>query len=225
MRHTFTSRRRTTVLAALLAALGCAAVAAGAIPSADGTITGCYTKANAQTAAGLLRVVDAAETCRSNEARLVFNQRGPQGPIGPKGDKGDPCLSSDPACVGPQGDKGDKGDQGVPGPSGASDTLWAAVNADGKIAGGSHVTGTTRPLSRVGRYRVSFDRDVSACAVIATPGATFALPEGGTRPPVIRTSNSFGPGQVLIPDSVDLDIRTPDTNDPEDHPFFVAVHC
>jgi hypothetical protein len=42
---------------------------------------------------------------------------GTQGPKGDKGDKGDPCLSTDPACVGP------KGDAGAPGAPGTSVTV------------------------------------------------------------------------------------------------------
>jgi hypothetical protein len=83
----------TTVLASGIA------WAAGGIPGSDGTIQGCY------DSGGNLKVV-AALPCPKNYTPLPWNQ---QGVKGDKGEKGDPCLSSDPACVGPKGDKGDPG--------------------------------------------------------------------------------------------------------------------
>jgi hypothetical protein len=44
--------------------------------------------------------------------------------------------------------------------------LWAVVNLNGTLASGSRVTGTTR--LGVGRYEVTFDRNVAGCAYIAT---------------------------------------------------------
>jgi hypothetical protein len=62
---------------ALIAALGGVAIAS--IPSADGTIHGCY---NGQ---GALRVIDAegGATCAPGETALNWNQTGPPGPAGP----------------------------------------------------------------------------------------------------------------------------------------------
>jgi hypothetical protein len=39
--------------------------------------------------------------------------------------------------------------------------LWAGVNLNGTLASGSRVTGTTR--LGVGRYEVTFDRNVAGC--------------------------------------------------------------
>lgn len=84
-------------LAVALAAFGLtvAGVAYAAIPSGDGTISGCHAKV-----AGVryLRLIDtqAGETCKSSEQLLRWNQTGPKGdpgPAGPKGDKGDPGPS------------------------------------------------------------------------------------------------------------------------------------
>jgi hypothetical protein len=76
-----------------------AAVATGAIPGADGTITAWYDKN------GKLRVIDEAATCSKGETPLNWNQAGP---AGPKGDPGDPAAfprtyrtSDDPLTVQP----------------------------------------------------------------------------------------------------------------------------
>src|SRR5215213_5978306 len=78
-------------------------VAAASIPSAGGSIQGCYTNKNllngTLNSSGALRVIDAAtESCRSGETAISWNQAGTQGPAGPQG---------------PQGP------QGIQGPSGA----------------------------------------------------------------------------------------------------------
>lgn len=98
------------------AALGAgAALAIGSIPSGDGTITGCYVTntdvINQYPAApGELRIIDPSQTatfpgggpnlqatCVNGEAKITWNQRGPQGPQGVAGAQG-------PA--GPQGPAG-----------------------------------------------------------------------------------------------------------------------
>ncbi len=60
-------------------------------------INSCY-DANSDPS-GQLRVIDieAGAKCAKHEKAPNFNQQGD------KHDKGDPCLSSEPACVGPQG--------------------------------------------------------------------------------------------------------------------------
>jgi type VI secretion system secreted protein Hcp len=76
-----------------VAALGAGgALAAAAIPGADGTITGCYTTAGGQQ--GSLRVIDDGQACGKNETQIKWNQKGvkgdqgPQGPDGPQGPAG-----------------------------------------------------------------------------------------------------------------------------------------
>jgi hypothetical protein len=58
-------------LAAVLALTVGIGVATGAIPSGDGTITACYSKAN-----GDMRVIDseAGQTCKASENELSWNQ-------------------------------------------------------------------------------------------------------------------------------------------------------
>jgi type VI secretion system secreted protein Hcp len=89
-----------------VAALGAGtAIAIGAIPGGDGTITGCYvTNPDAVPGAtspryGALRVIDPSQTsplggptetnsCLADEATITWSQRGPQGPQGPQGPTG-----------------------------------------------------------------------------------------------------------------------------------------
>jgi type VI secretion system secreted protein Hcp len=88
-----------------VAALGAGtALAVGAIPSGDGTITGCYltNTVNApQLRIGNLRLIDTSQpstlptggpnpqgACLSDEATVSWNQHGPQGPVGPQGPAG-----------------------------------------------------------------------------------------------------------------------------------------
>jgi hypothetical protein len=77
IRHRRPSAALIVAIVALIVALGGVAIAS--IPSADGTIHGCY---NAQ---GQLRVIDAESgaSCAPGETALSWNQTGPAGPPGP----------------------------------------------------------------------------------------------------------------------------------------------
>ena len=96
------------------------AIAVGAIPSADGTIQGCYNTSTEGTK-GLLRIVEDESECTTDEESLAWNQRGPEGPQGIPGPRGDAGLAGAAGAAGAggtKGDKGDKGDNGSPGPQG-----------------------------------------------------------------------------------------------------------
>jgi tail collar domain/collagen triple helix repeat protein len=128
--------RQIAVVAGLaVLALGAAGIAYATIPDAAGVMNGCY-RTSLDDQKGQLRIVDDPASCRSNEARIQWNQKGPkgdtgatgpQGPQGPKGDTGDPGpqgpagpagATGDPGAAGPQGPQGDEGDAGPPGPAG-----------------------------------------------------------------------------------------------------------
>ncbi len=125
------SRRALHIGLPTAAALGAgAAVAIGAIPAGDGTITGCYANETVRgfpqdivvndvtEAPGTLRVIDPSEptlpsgganpagSCVEGESTITWNQSGPQGPTGPQGPQGPP---------GAAGGRGPAGGQGVPG--------------------------------------------------------------------------------------------------------------
>src|SRR3954466_4915677 len=97
-------RGRTAKIALpTVAALGAGgALAAAAIPGADGTIAGCYATSVGQQ--GNLRVIDEGQSCGKTETQITWNQKGV------KGDRG------------PEGPQGPQGPQGTQGPAGANGT-------------------------------------------------------------------------------------------------------
>jgi hypothetical protein len=56
-------------------------------------------------------------------------------------------------------------------------TLWAVVNVDGTLARGDGAV-TAQATGVDGEYRVTFDRDVSGCAYVATAGEATAFTTG-----------------------------------------------
>jgi hypothetical protein len=68
--------------AALILMIG-GAVAYAQIPSADGTITGCYMKSG-----GSIRIIDTGASCKSSETKLTWNQKGQPGTNGTNGTPG-----------------------------------------------------------------------------------------------------------------------------------------
>jgi hypothetical protein len=94
--------------------------------------------------------------------------------------------------------KGATGLQGPKGEAGAPATnLFAVVSSDGKLIRGSGVTSTSQGETKEGVYRVVFNRDVSACAFIATPAidaetngdSTFPNPALATVGPLKENAN------------------------------------
>jgi hypothetical protein len=81
-------------------------------------------------------------------------------PAGPKGDRGD---------VGPAGPRGETGPAGLNGTNATS--LFAVVAANGTLVASSGVVGTVTHTTSSGIYTVSFNRDVSQCAFLATVGS------------------------------------------------------
>jgi type VI secretion system secreted protein Hcp len=126
MTRFLTRRRVLRVIAPTIVALGAGtAIAAGAIPSSDGTIQGCYNNDG-----GALRVIDTSNNeCNEGETPLSWNQRGPQGATGPQGAKGDTGAQGPPGPPGPAGQ--DAGGSGDSGPS-TSDIFLKLDGVDGE---------------------------------------------------------------------------------------------
>jgi hypothetical protein len=104
----------------VVAAVFAGGVAWATIPSSGGVIDGCY-----QTADGVLRVIDsAAQTCRTSETAISWNQLGRPGPKGATGDQG------------PQGSQGPPGQDGADGQDGVSVTTAAEGAGTNCAAGG-----------------------------------------------------------------------------------------
>jgi hypothetical protein len=105
-----------------------------------------------QKKSGAMFVRDA---CKKKETAVDLSQFGAVGPTGPSGNDGADATA-----------------------------LWAVVNTDGTMARGSHVTSTQKLEPQFitagvgptalgdGAYEVIFDRDVSACAYVATIGSS-----------------------------------------------------
>jgi hypothetical protein len=128
----------------------------------------------------------------------------------------------------PKGDKGDKGDQGLPGQAGAkgdkgdkgdpATKLFATVR---KKAGGggvelgpsSGVVTLTRQGNDSGMYGLTFDQDVSKCAVLAMPGGN-ALTEGGV------TAQTTGGRNVTVETFNPTNLSNTDLDS-----FTVSVFC
>ncbi|MGA1770562.1 MAG: hypothetical protein ACO4CP_12265 [Steroidobacteraceae bacterium] len=102
-------------------------------------------------------------------------EQGIQGLMGPQGLKGD---KGDQGDVGPQGEKGDKGDtgeQGIQGPPGAGSGIHAVVASDGSrvLARSNGVSDSVREAK--GSYVLTFSRDVSACAWVASAAGAASV--------------------------------------------------
>ena len=102
---------------------------------------------------------------------------------------------------------------GTPSKPAAAKTLWAVVNADGTLVRGSGVISSKKNLPNdIGEYDVTFKRDVSRCAYVASladelrPGEISAAPIQG-KPNLVYVATSNSSGGVA------------------DRPFHLAVFC
>jgi hypothetical protein len=106
-------------------------------------------------------------------------------PTGAKGDRGD---------AGPAGPRGDTGEAGLNGANATS--LFAVVAANGTVSASSGVVGAVAHTASTGIYVVSFNRDVSQCAFLATVGVRNGGLPGD---PEIAANNQTGsPEQVVV---------------------------
>ena len=184
---------RTSKLAIAVAVIAVSTVAAtmalAAIPDSSGVIHGCFRTTGGNGSEGDLRVIDATvSSCTKQETAISWNQTGPQGPLGPPG----PAGPQGPA--GPEGPKGDTGPQGAPAPAG--DNIFAIVtpltfNPFASVTGNHVVSAEQLPFSSGLLIRVTFDRDVAACAYAVT-GRDIAVDRTGAR------NDPSDPSSVLV---------------------------
>jgi hypothetical protein len=83
---------------------------------------------------------------------------------------------------GKQGPQGPQGLQGTPGTNATA--LFAAVDSDGTVTAQSGVSGAVSHTASSGLYTIPFNRDIDACAPLATltnddPGQIMAFVLGG----------------------------------------------
>jgi hypothetical protein len=144
-------------------------VTSNAYTDADGVYHGCVGQGS-----GILRVLGAGESCRSNEVGVDWSRTGPQGPqgeVGPQGPQGEVGPQGPQGDVGPQGiqgpkgDKGDRGDTGPQGPAGSS----GASNA---VTYSAFATGGSSAYKEV--YCPAGQRAVGG-GVIAGPGDAVGI--------------------------------------------------
>lgn len=164
------------LVALILAVFGATRYALG-----DGgdTIHACVNNAS-----GTVKIVSEGTTCANNEHALEW------------GTEGEPGAPGAPGSTGVPGEPGPTGEPGADGEPATS--LWAVVNVDGTIARGSHVVSARREaVAGPGwvRYHVKWDRDVSACAYLAT-----AEVEPGENPVWLATVKR----NALLSDEVDV---------------------
>ncbi|MGA1464060.1 MAG: collagen-like protein, partial [Steroidobacteraceae bacterium] len=102
-------------------------------------------------------------------------EQGIQGLMGPQGLKGDKGDQGDIGPQGEKGDKGDTGDQGIQGPPGAGSGIHAVVASDGSrvLARSNGVSDSVREAK--GSYLLTFSRDVSACAWVASAAGAASV--------------------------------------------------
>jgi hypothetical protein len=134
---------------------------------------------------------------------------------------------------GPQGDKGGKGDKGDRGDTGGVDTtiLWAVVRSDATLARGRHAVSSQKlqfPMQppATGVYIVTFDRDVTQCAYVATEGGDTGVVSAGISDAhqiQVHPSTQGGANSVLVTTSR----RNFTNNTPEtlDLGFHLIVAC
>jgi hypothetical protein len=114
-------------------------------------------------------------------ARLITSKQIKDGSIQLKdlSKKARQALSGGRGPQGPSGFNGTPGAPGAPGlPAPASGSRFSAtVLGDGTLVAARSSAGTSAVKTATGAYTVVFDRDISACAYVATPMNPLAAPE------------------------------------------------
>jgi hypothetical protein len=120
MNRTMKSVSVVVVATAVVSSVG---IAVAAVPS-GGVISSCVSPTN-----GGVRIIDSsAQSCKSSEQALSWNQTGPQGQQGIQGPQGETGRQGETGAQGRDGFDGAPGTQGAPGSPGAT----GRAGADGK---------------------------------------------------------------------------------------------
>ena len=124
---------------------------------------------------GDVRIVGAGVPCGKDEQLLTWSIQGVQGPAGPSGA------------------------QGPAGPAGpAATALFAVVNQDGSLFANSGVVSAQKLCPTCRQYNVTFNRDVSRCAALATIGGNPSFQFQQTGELQVFTGPLAGPNVVSV---------------------------
>jgi hypothetical protein len=176
---------------ALLATVGALLIAALAMApqSQASTVYACVKKKG-----GTTRIVSRTAKCKKGEKKLSWGTQGP---------------------AGKNGGRGATGSKGETGP--AATALWAVVEFNGTfVRGGTGAVSSTSIIATPSHYIVTFNRDVTKCAYVATPASTNT-----TLPPVgfISVGSQEGnPGGVFVETFTSK-------AEPQQESFDLAVFC
>ncbi|TML82963.1 MAG: hypothetical protein E6G07_02160 [Actinobacteria bacterium] len=110
-----------------------------------------------------------------------------------------------------------KGKQGNPGAPATN--LWAVLNGDtGAIVRSKGTTGSSKDATPDGSYKITFNRNVTACSAQATIGTATAA--DGALNNDIDASVAYVIGQPK-----QINVRTTFNGSSSDQPFHLAVFC
>jgi hypothetical protein len=178
------------------------AMTGGAIAATGGFSSGGQLQACAGSD-GTLKLLKPGKKCKKGQKTVAWNQTGRVGAKGVAGAPGAAGATGAPGATGAAGAAGTNGQNAT-----AGDIKWAFVSEDGPLLGSKGVTGTKGSESP---YEVSFDRDVSKCAVTATSND------------VIPT-NKVTVAQHNKPESIRVFIKNA-ANEEEAAFFSIVVNC
>jgi len=162
---------------ALFVALGGVSYAATGGFVSGGQLRGCVNKG------GSLTLLTSGKHCKRGPQQIAWSQQGPAGPRGLPGAKGDTGAAG---ATGAAGQNGSNGANGQP-----TNVMWAKIGAEGTIEEGHGVTEVKD--SGKSPYTVTFEKDVTNCAVTATNNGTVG---GGVTD--TKTGGGSGPDNAVV---------------------------
>jgi hypothetical protein len=170
---------------ALFVALGGVSYAASGGFTSGGELQACVSES------GTMTLLKSGKHCKHGQKQVAWNQTGPQGQPGAKGATGSPGAAGAAGANGATGPMGSTGASGQP-----SNVMWAKINESGEVENGE---GVSDELTGAGTYKVSFERDVTQCAVVATENegssehfVSTVEQQGGNKALVILISRTGG---------------------------------
>ena len=153
---------------------------------------------------GNVKMVKASETCKKNENRIEWNQRGPQGLAGPAGADGADGADGTDGTEGPQGPIGATGAQGPLGQPGSAGSVGPA-GADGVQgpAGPAGNQGVPGPQGAVGPTGAQGEPGIVSLSTLEGTACSIGS-QAGT---IGITTAASGVVTIQCQASIDIDIR------------------